>query len=270
MYENSLQTGNEVNFSGSDAVTQWAAYDVAGNANQMVVTHTFQYNNQVLRNYSLLYDKTKKAALWAAFAMNAGVYPTGAARSDMWEYDPAIPQAWQPNLSSSYKESSYERGHQVASADRQTTVHQRRQTCYFSNMTPQLGLFNSGDSTLWDDLETKIQNLGKQITGNTWLYVVTGAIFDEGNMTYAHDKGGAECPIPSQYYKCIMKVTYDGSGNVTAADGAAYVLNHEANASLQTMKIDDLELLTGFDFFTNIPTEKQKTAEEYFTSFFNL
>ena len=255
-----------MNFSRSDQVTDWNRYDVAGNGNQKVVTHTFMYNGETRRNYTLLYDKTKKAALWAAFAMNGDVYPSLVSREDEWNYDPAIPQSWQPNLSSSYTESTYERGHQVASADRNTTIYQRKQTCYYSNMTPQLGVFNSGDNTLWDNLEGKIQKLGEQTKGNTWLYVVTGAIFDEENMTYAHDKSNVACPVPVQYYKCIMKVTYNSSGEVTGAIGAAYLFDHQSNAPQQNKTIRQLETLTGFNFFANIPSAFQESAETSFTN----
>ena len=262
----SFAAGSEVNFSNSDQVTEWSRYDVAENENQKVVTHTFMYNGQLLRNYSMLYDKTKKAALWVAFAMNGDVYPSLVSRNDDWNYDPAIPQSWQPNLSSSYTESTYERGHQVASADRATTNYQRKQTCYYSNMTPQLGDFNSGDNTVWDELEGKIQTLGKQTKSNNWLYVVTGAIFDEENMTYAHDKNNVACSVPVQYYKCIMKVTYNSSGEVTGATGAAYLFDHKSNAPQQTKTIRELEALTTFDFFANIPSRFQESAETTFTN----
>ena len=266
MVAGSLTSGYEVDFSDSDDVSNWYRYDVTGNSNQKVVTHTFMYNGQVLRNYSMLYDKTKKAALWAAFAMNGDEYPSLVSRNDDWNYDPAIPKSWQPNLSSSYKESAYERGHQVASADRATTNYQRKQTCYYSNMTPQMGDFNSGDNTVWDELEGKIQTLGKQTKGNNWLYVVTGAIFDEENMTYAHDKDNVACPVPVQYYKCIMKVTYNSSGQVTGATGAAYLFDHESDAPQQNKTIRQLEELTTFDFFANIPSQFQESAETNFTN----
>ena len=209
-----------------------------------------------------------KAALWSAFAMNKDTYPSLVSRSDSWNYDPALEQSWQPRLTSSYKETDYERGHQVASADRRTTLYQMYQTDYFSNMTPQLSAFNSGDETVWDELEGKIQNLGKNTSGSDTLYVVTGAIFGEGYVSDAHDNDGKACPVPTQYYKCIMKVTFSG-GVATKATGAAFLFDHEANAPQQEKTINQLETLTGFDFFANIPKSVQDGAEEKFTKFFD-
>ena len=237
-----------------------------GNSNQKVVVHTFKDGNgKTLRNYTMLYDKNMKAALWSAFAMNNDVYPSSVSREDSWNYDPALDQSWQPKLSSSYKESKYERGHQVASADRRTTLYQMYQTDYFSNMTPQLGVFNSGDETEWDEIESKIQALGKKTSGSDTLYVVTGAIFGEGFTSDAHDNNNVACPVPTQYYKCILKVHFV-NGVAQSASGGAYLFDHKANATKQTMKIDDLEALTGFDFFTNIKSSVQTSAESTFVN----
>jgi len=256
-----------VSLSGSRATgketfgsTNWYRYGVLGNSGQMIVTHTFEYNNKTQRNYTILYDKSKKAALWAAFAMNAGSYPWKVDRNDDWEYDPALvfgsDYSWQPYLSSSYSKNT--RGHQVASNDRRTTTNQTKQTTYFSNMTPQNSGFNSG---VWSSLETEVQNLGKATTGLDTLYVVTGPIFGS-NYTTDTDNNGVSCPVPTQYYRCLMKVTYNTSGTAVSALGVAFLFEHQSGATRQMKTIDQIETLTGFDFFTNIPESIQEKAED--------
>ena len=236
--------------------TAYHAYTVS-NSNQRVVTHTFSYGGSTLRNYSMLYDKTKRAALWVAFAMNGDSYPWLVARSDSWTADPAIPEGWQPVLSSGYDDSStYSRGHQVASNDRRTTTEQTKQTTYFSNMTPQRSGFNGG---VWATLEGDIQKIGNACTGSTMLFVVTGPVFGSGFET-TNDKSGNSCAVPTQYFKCIMKVTYSGS-TPSAAVGAAYLLDHQSGATRQNVTIDYIEQLTGFNFFAHVPTDLQNAAE---------
>ena len=256
-----------MDFSESDEVTKWYRFDVSGNADQKVVVHTFKSGTKVLRNYTMLYDKTKKAALWVAYAMNIGSYPWNVTRDDSWHYDPALDQSWQPKLSSSYS-GGYTRGHQVASNDRKTTLYQMYQTDYFSNMTPQLSAFNTGTTSQWDNLETKIQNLGKTVSGSDTLYVVTGAIFDSGYKTDAKDNNNVACPVPTRYYKCIMKVSFNASGVATSATGAAYIFIHDEEADRQDITIDQLETETGFDFFANIPASVRTSAKSTFTDFF--
>ena len=259
-------SGNEKDFSGSDDVSKWQRYDVSGNSNQKVVTHTFMYNGKQYRNYTMLYDKTKKAALWAAYPMHAAAYPWNVTRGDSWQYDPALDQSWQPKLSNSYS-GGYTRGHQVASNDRRTTIYQMYQTDYFSNMTPQTDAFNAGSASDWDDIETAIQNLGKATTGHDTLYVVTGAIFGAGYKSDAKDNNNVTCPVPTDYYKCIMKVSFDASGEPVSATGAAFLLNHDA-MTRQNKTIDQMETLTGFEFFANIPENIQNSAESTYTAFF--
>lgn len=248
--------------------TKWYRYGVLGNSGQMVVSHTFKYNGKQMRNYSMLYDKNKKAALWVAFAMNADAYPWLVDRSDKWVYDPALEQSWQPDLSEAYAESStYSRGHQVASNDRRTTTYQTRQTTYFSNMTPQLSGFNGG---MWASLEGDIQGIGSATSGNDTLYVVTGPVFGSGYGT-TKDKSGTVCAVPTQYFKCIMKVHFSG-GEAVSAVGAAYLMDHKNSGSVrQEVAIDDIESLTGFDFFANIPENLQTAAEKekHPTSYFS-
>ena len=236
--------------------TSYYSYTTS-NSDQRVVSHTFAYNGSTLHNFSLLYDKTKKAALWVAFAMHHDTYPWLVGRNDEWAPDPGIPEDWQPDLSSGYQQSStYARGHQVASNDRRTTDIQTKQTTYYSNMTPQISGFNGG---VWSSLEGEIQKIGNATTGNDMLYVVTGPIFGSGYGT-TKDKKGTDCAVATHYFKCIMKVTFS-DGEPVSAKGAAYLLKHESGAARENVTINDIEDLTGFDFFANLPISIQRVAE---------
>lgn len=240
--------------------TSWHAFGTS-NQKQRIVSHTFAHNNTTKHNFSLLYDKDMKCALWVAFAMNADIYPWTVERKDVWSYDPALPTSWQPDLSSAYPEQKrnalYSRGHQVASNDRRTTTEQTKQTTYFTNMTPQFDGFNSG---MWSSLESDIQKIGNATTGSDMLYVVTGPIFEDGYTT-TEDKNGVVCAVPTKYFKCIMKVTFE-NGSPKSAIGAAYLLPHQnSGATRENVTINYIEQLTGFDFFANIPTGIQNSAE---------
>ena len=54
-------------FSETYGSTKACRYNTT-DANQKVVIHTYSYNSKVVRNYSFLYDKTYKTALWVAYA----------------------------------------------------------------------------------------------------------------------------------------------------------------------------------------------------------
>ena len=256
-------------FSETYGSTKACRYNTS-DANQKVVIHTYSYNSKVVRNYSFLYDKTYKTALWVAYATsNSGDFKDNSVgRNDAWAYDPAIDQSWQQNLSGAYSSSngrSYDRGHQVASNDRQTTTEQNKQTFYYTNMTPQYSSLNQGQ---WNTLEGKVQGVATATTGSDILYVVTGPLF-EGSLATVTDKNGKECKVPSGYWKCLMKCTFSSPGKMSAAVGCAYLVDtNSSNTAPTATTIDAIESRTGFDFFANVPTSLQTTAESQAYSFF--
>ncbi|MCQ2115762.1 MAG: DNA/RNA non-specific endonuclease [Bacteroidales bacterium] len=243
--------------------TKACIYNTA-DSKQRVVTHTFSYNGSVLPTYTMLYDQDKHCALWSAFVMSNTDFPDkNVGRNDSWKADPAIPLSWQPALSGSY-DGNYSRGHQVASSDRQTTTDQNKQTFYYSNMTPQNQTFNGG---VWGTLENSVQALAVRTTGTDRLYVVTGPVFESGYKTTT-DGTGLVCPIPTKYFKCIMKCSFNADGSMKTAQGAGYLFEHAAGATRQTVTIDAVEKLTGFDFFANVPAALQNAAESTITNLF--
>lgn len=242
-------------------------------ANQKIVTHTYEYNGKVNRNYSFLYDKSYRAALWVAYATsNSGDFiDNDVSRNEAWAYDPAIEQSWQQNIKSPYSNTSsssglkYDRGHQVASNDRQTTVEQNKQTFYYTNMTPQYSALNQGQ---WNTLESKVQGVATVTTGSDTLYVVTGPLF-EGTLATVPDNSGNECKAPSGYWKCLMKCSFSSSGVMSAAVGCAYLVDtNSSNIEPTLVTIDAIESRTGFDFFANVPASLQSKAESQTYSFY--
>lgn len=226
---------------------------------QRVVVHTYPYNGREVCNYAMLYDQSKRCALWVAWEMDKTDHADkGVGRHDTWTYDPAIPESWQPNLSSSYGDI-YTRGHQVASNDRQTTQDCNKQTFYYSNMTPQVSSLNTG---VWEGLEEAIQGLQTRLGSGEKIFVVTGPIFDSGYTSIN------SCPVPTRYYKCIMRCTLDSSGTVTSAAGCGYLFNNASGAARSVVTIDAVESITGFDFFHNIPDSLESAAEGTATAFF--
>ena len=256
-------------FSETYGSTKACRYNTS-DANQKVVIHTYSYNSKVVRNYSFLYDKTYKTALWVAYATsNSGDFKdNNVGRNDAWAYDPALDQSWQPNLSGAYSSSngrSYDRGHQVASNDRQTTKEQNQQTFYYTNMTPQYSSLNQGQ---WNTLEGKVQGVATVTTGSDILYVVTGPLF-EGTLATVTDKSGNECKVPSGYWKCLMKCSFSSQGEMSKAVGCAYLVDtNSSNIAPTATTIDAIESRTGFDFFANVPSSLQTTAESQTYSFF--
>ena len=236
---------------------------LVNNDNLTYVVHTTGTGASTLRSYSLLFDKTKRAALWVAYVMQNDAYPDNeAGRNEAWTYDPALPVADQANLNHSYAAVdgiSYDRGHQLASNSRQVSKVQNQQTFYYSNMTPQVSTLNQGN---WGALEQKEQGWDNLASTDT-LFVVTGPVFGDNPMTTT-DASGNACALPDGYYKVIVKASFLTPGNCNSVQGVGFYFPTTGwgDWTSSTMSIDEIEEKTGLDFFANLPSEYTTEAEK--------
>lgn len=223
-----------------------------------------------VRNYTMCFDREKKAALWVAYPLHSS-YTTGSAkRNDDFIAEPTIPVQYQPNLTRSYA-GRYDRGHQIAAADRKCSQTMMDQTFYWTNMTPQYSNFNQ---KLWGNLEGKVRS---EICADT-LYVVTGAYFDgeRHSSIYAttNDSSGKACPIPTHYYKLLLRTVSGRTGKAISEIKDAsqlqaigvFIQHHDSgnNTALKSeyfMSVKELEQITGFDFFAMLDDSIEAEVE---------
>ncbi|MBR5700747.1 MAG: DNA/RNA non-specific endonuclease [Bacteroidales bacterium] len=267
----SINLQNENNYSGTGpetfGTTNWFNY-LTTNSMQKVVTHTYSYGGAVYRNFTTLMDGNKRCPLWTAFPLHKDAYPdnyigrVGSFSVDT-SYDPAIPEDWQSSGSTSDYNGGlgYARGHHCASEDRQVCDDANWQTFYYTNQSPQIqNDFNGG---VWVDLEAATRSAAP--SGRDTLYVVVGTLFEDGNYGSSNDWG--QVARPSHFYRLMMKCSFNSYGNITGAEGVAYLFENKAhpyadyNDSEFVTTIDAIETRTGFNFFANVPDAYQTLAE---------
>ncbi|MGZ3690015.1 MAG: DNA/RNA non-specific endonuclease [Pseudobdellovibrio sp.] len=92
--------------------------------------------------------------------------------------------------------SCFDRGHQVPSADRDTSQEVNQLTFLMSNMIPQTAYLNR---VIWEHLEaytrTLVVNQGKKV------YVIAGPIYDEDFGKIGPNK---DIPVPSKNFKILI------------------------------------------------------------------
>lgn len=217
------------------------------------------------RNYSFLYDTNTRSSLWVAYPLAKGHMATG--RTGSWAYCPAVPKEVQQKLSSgySYTGEQVSRGHQIANSDRNGNATMQKQTFYFTNSTPQLqNKFNGG---IWNKLEQAIQSEAGSIKDT--VYIATGPVYqtvggsESVDWSKAKDNDGKACPIPNYYFKVVMKVHRSGAAiSDASAVGFWFVhKNYTDSFTNYAVSVDEIESLTGFDFFANLPEEIEAKAE---------
>ncbi len=231
----------------------WMELPALDNDELEFYTHSQTIGSTVTRNYSFYWDKNNLVAHWVAYPLNTWTIGTGS-RTNAWgTLDPLVPEDEQPILASGFKSDgnvSYQRGHQIPSADRYY-YEANVATFYGTNMTPQLGALNEN---LWANLESTVRSWAKS---SDTLYVVTGCIVD-GSTSVAYDNVGKEVTVPVAYFKALLRYSKASTIGYNGYLGAAFYLEHkgysETNVTASmSMSIDDLEDLVGIDFFVNLP-----------------
>ena len=189
------------------------------------------------RNYTMGYDKAKRLALWAAYPLHS-CYTQGISRERHWGYDPTLAPGEQMTGGVS---APYNRGHQVANADRRVSNLANDQISYYSNMTAQRSNFNSG---VWAALEGRVRGW---MCADT-LYVVTGAAF---KSTKTIDNANGPIAVPSHCWKVLLRQR--GNQNRQISQFKADELKGAATSIESAVRsVKEIEELTGFKFFRNL------------------
>ncbi len=216
-----------------------------------VYTHDMTIGSTHIRNYSFYWDYQNLVAWWVAYPLNAWLVGTGS-RSDQWGLDPLLAEKYQPVLYSGYKGGSYDRGHQLPSADR---LHYSANvaTFYFTNMTPQLSAFNQN---IWANFENRVRSWGN---GSDTLYVVTGCVPGK-STTKATDNMGKSVTVPEGYFKAVLRYKANSTFGFSDYAGCAVYLEHRSYSETTVNKemsisIADLEKKLGYQFFVNLPAK---------------
>ena len=247
----------------SDMASEWMELPaISPQSNELFISHyiTLQYKHQ--RNYSMLFDKHNRIAYWVAYPLYRDVLEKNTDRSDTWKIDPKIPKRNQLSTTIAEYQPAYHRGHQIPSADRLCSEEANKQTFLYSNITPQRATFNQG---VWQKLESMVRDYAYD---SDTLYVVTGAILqtvDGGeSIKYVADKNRVQAALPNYYYKVLLRLrgtTYDAIG--FWFDHKKIYQNRKPTAS-DMRSINDIEKMTGYDFFKSLPKSIENSVESEF------
>ena len=212
-------------------------------------------------SYSLEWDCQKKSQRWSCFQMHTAGTTTG--RTNAWAEDPDIPSSARfSDTNAMYKGSGFTRGHICASADRLYSAAANMQTFYYSNMQPQLYNFNAGDNYtgVWVHMEDQVRSW---VSKCDTLYVVKGGTIDREDQILMRIKPNVEggLIVPKYFFMALLAK----SGNTFKALGFWAQHNDVVLPSIDlkdyVVSIDELEELTGIDFFCNLPDPVEKTLE---------
>ena len=247
---NGSGSGSGSSGSTATAKTGWMELPAMDNDALDYYSHSFSMNGKTYRNYTFGWSQNDLVAHWVAYPLCSLYLNGNVGRTEAWAYDPLLGK-YSSAPFGGYG-GSYARGHQLPSADRQCCYEANAQTFYGTNMTPQMNEHNEG---IWRNLEDKVRNIAR---GSDTTYVVTGCI-TQGSTSKTVDSDGKSMTIPKSYFKAILK--YSKSSTLGRWNAIAFYLEHKdygKNAEVgkqHSMSIDELEKITGLDFFVNLPAK---------------
>lgn len=223
------------------------------------------------RNYTVCFSAKHHCPVWVA-APRHKMYESGAERTDAYKRDPSIPGDIQ--YSSKSTGGGCNKGHMLGSAERLSSDATNRQVFYYSNIAPQYSsTFNTGGGG-WNILEDWVDT---KVCSDT-LYVVIGAYFDR----YTDKRGNSASPktisfggrtdvsCPTMFYYALLRTKKGNTGKPLSQCSSSEIMCVAMVRSHMTekgtivgqkdmMSISDLEKITGFNYFPNVPQAPKNT-----------
>jgi endonuclease G len=260
-------------FGSSDGVTQPTPtptpmqdnHLVMGNPSNAVTDTNFPLNYLMSKpQYALSYNRDLGEPNWVSWHLDSS-WLGSAPRQNDYRADPAVPAGWYQVQGSDYSGSGFDRGHMCPSGDRTDSVTDNSATFLMTNFIPQAGANNQGP---WNDLEIYCRALVSQ--GNE-VYIISGGYGSGGTGTngFATTITNGHVNVPAQTWKVIIVLpagSGDDAARVTNATRTIAVLmpnSQSINSDWKTYRVsvDQVEALTGYDFFSNVSVSIQAVIE---------
>ena len=206
--------------------------------------------DQIVRHnrFTLRYREQYEQADWVAYALTEEEASAYLSRDgNKFVPDPLVKTG--TAVTSDYTRSGYDRGHLAPAGDFNLTTEEKQETFYLSNISPQVPDFNRG---IWNDLEQKFRQWAQR---DGQLYVVTGPVLKPGLPTIGQRN---QIAVPEMYYKIALCLTDDQPRMI------GFLLKNEfSNENLKTfvVSVDEIERVTGIDFFPRLPDAIEKKLE---------
>ena len=233
--------------------------------------HEFTYNGKSMRNYTVCFSAEHHCPVWVA-APRHSCYVGGSGRTDAYTQDPNIPSGIQYRNKSTG--GGCNKGHMLGSAERTCCKEANRQVFYYSNIAPQNSSnYNTGGGA-WNNLEDLVDDY---VVSDT-LYEVIGCYFARfvdylGNVSVPETisfGGRDDVHKPTMSYYALLSTKAGNSGKSVTQCSAdelkcvAFVMSHTMPKGHQPerrdmISISQLEALTGFTYFPNVPNAPKDT-----------
>lgn len=248
--EDHQQTENEVDSHETNAQIETSQEETEINTvNLEIPAKLKDRSERILKrtNYTVSYNRNWNLPNWVAWELNKNETKGKNDRNDEFTADPDLPKAYQVE-SYDYSGSGYDRGHMCPAGDNHFSTKAMEESFYMSNICPQDHELNKGK---WNDLEIACRRWANRYGE---VYIVCGPIIDKRKgKRIGKDH---EIIVPEKFFKCIL-IT---STKPIRAIGYIFE-NNSSDRPYKTYTIDEIEKMTGMDFFPHLPDNIEDLIE---------
>lgn len=194
-------------------------------------------------HFTVCYEFAHRQPLWTSHVLKIEMVDGKQKRTDNYRADMELED---PVYASDYYKSGYDRGHLVPAGDMKETYQMMSESFYMSNMSPQVPSFNRG---IWSTIEDHVRDLVRE-----WgtAHIVTAPVLDEN---LARTKKGIS--VPQWFYK----IAYFPDRGLIKAFLIKNKKHKTYDVSPFEVTVDEIELLTGLDFFSELPDSLEDGME---------
>ena len=194
----------------------------------------------IKRNYfTLSYSEEHEQAEWIAYELTReSLKMPNVERTGDFRPDPKVRKG--SASPRDYHGSGYDRGHMAPAGDLAFSTEAMSESFYMTNISPQIKNFNGG---IWRELEENVRDWAMRFEK---LFIVTGPVLSRG---IRESIGENKVAVPDEFYKVILDFTEP------EIKAIAFIIPNEiSNNKIEyyAVSIDEVEAITGIDFFPNL------------------
>lgn len=199
-------------------------------------------------NYTASFNTKWNIPNWVAWDITKEELVEKYERTDYFDVDPEI------NLDRAvtygdYSGSGYDRGHMCPAGDNRYDATAMEECFYMTNICPQDHELNK---ETWNDLEIACRRWARRYGK---VYVVCGPIVEDANNAETIGRRH-KVVVPDAFFKVILVV------NKQTPQAIGYVFqNNDSRKPWKAYSIDEVEEITGIDFFPTLPDEIENPLE---------
>lgn len=225
-------------------------------------THLLYYDDELLNvaidscvnqqivdypGFKVSFNSTMHQPNYVAWELTADEARATGPRESKFETDPDVYGCPTP---ADYKHSGVDRGHMIPAADVKWNPEAMKASHLLSNICPQDHRLNAG---AWANLENNCRSWAIR---DSAIVIICGPVLTD-RMPRTIGKAN-KIPVPERFFKVVL------SPYSNPPRGIGFIMNNgQVNGGVQAtaVTIDQVEDITGFDFFASLPDEIENEVE---------